>query len=298
MKLSLNIEEVFNRYGAEKSGILAKNAGFDAIDFSFMGMVHDGHPFLRDDYKDQAFAIKEAYDKVGIKVNQAHAPFSFPLELFHQEDAMKNLLLPRLTRSMEMASILGAEIIIIHPIHYWNDNCEEEALKKNIDFYRSFVPYCEKFDIKVAVENMWMRDPKRGYIIHDTCSRKEEFVRYIDEINSPYIVACLDVGHVALPRQQDEAQDVVYALGNKRLKALHLHDNDYKDDNHLLPFRGRLDWYKIGKALGEIGYDGYFTYEVCDRMLTSAPDELMPSLLKFYYDVLKYIAGVAKSFQK
>ena len=48
-------------------------------------------------------------------------------------------------------------------------------------FYKSLIPYCEEYGIKVAVENMWQYP---GMISHSTCSRPEEFIRYIDELDS------------------------------------------------------------------------------------------------------------------
>ena len=78
-----------------------------------------------------------------------------------------------------------------------------------------------------------------------------------------FAVACLDVGHVGLPTGTAyEAQDFVRALGHLRLKSLHIHVNDYKWDLHQMPYRGKLDWDSITAALGEINYDGDFTYEV------------------------------------
>ena len=296
-KLSLNVDRLYKRYGALKAGQLVKAAGFDAVDFSFTGMVRDDNEFLADNYIEIAKNIRAEFDLSGIAVNQAHAPFSFPLDWFLKECELYDIIYPRLIRSMEMASILGAEAIIIHPIHY-RDIGAEEAFRRNMEFYKHLMPYCEKFGIKVATENMWDRDPRRGHIIHDSCSTKEEFVRYIDEFNNPNLIACLDVGHVGLPRQDDEAHDFVYALGKNRLKALHIHDNNYQGDNHSMPFRGKMNWEAIGKALGEIGYEGDFTYEIEGTLMGSIPDSAMPSLLKLYYDVLKYISDVADSYRK
>ncbi len=291
-KLSMNCETLFKRYGAYEAGRLIKAAGFDAVDFSFMGMVNEDNPFLNDDYLQQAYSIKADFDRAGIIVNQAHAPFSFPLEKYIDKEALENLIFPRTIRSIEMAAVLGAETIIVHPIHYkWIG--KEKAFEKNMEYYNYLIPYAKKFGIKIAVENMWDRDARRWCFIHDTCSKKEEFVSYIDSLNSESIVACLDIGHVGLPLQEDEAHDFIYALGNNRLKALHIHDNSYRGDEHMMPFMGDVNWDAVGKALGEIGYDGYFTYEVDEKLFRSAPNCVIPSVLNMFYNVLKYISDVA-----
>ena len=132
---------------------------------------------------------------------------------------------------------------------------------------------------------MFQSDARRKHIVDDTCSRKEEFIRYIDTLDSEYIVACLDVGHTGLIMQPDEAQDLVRALGHDRLKSLHVHDNNYREDQHILPGLGLLNWDEITKALGEIDYDGVFTYETEGKLLNNFDDELYPTALRFMSDV-------------
>lgn len=297
-RLSYNGDTLYKKYGAEKAARFIKDAGFDAVDFSFTALNDDNHPFLYDDYLETAHKLREVYNDAMITVNQAHAPYSFPLEEYLKDDVLENKIIPRIVRSMEMASVLGAETIIVHPIHYrWIT--PDEAFDRNMRYYGKLVSYCEKFGIRIAVENMWDRDLKRGYIIHDTCSTKEEFVKYIDALSSPYIVACLDTGHVGLPcGQRDEAHDFVRALGRNRLKALHIHDNNLLADEHSLPFSGKVNWFEFAKALGEINYDGDFTYEVDGKTVATVPEELVPSVLKHWCDVLKYIKSVADSYRK
>ena len=145
---------------------------------------------------------------------------------------------------------------------------------------------CKANGVKVAVENMFQRDDRRGHIIHDTCSRAEEFIRYVDTLDSEYVVACLDVGHVGLPVQEDEAWDFVYKLGHDRLKALHIHDNDYKNDQHGLPYTGRINWDQVTKALGQIDYTGDFTYELSmTNMIGQMDPALYPSALRYIHDI-------------
>lgn len=297
-RLSYNGDTLFKKYGAEKAASFIKEVGFDAVDFSMTALTDDNHLFLKDDYLETAYKLREVYNGVGLPINQSHAPYSFPLEEFLQDDTFENKIMPRIVRGMEMAAVLGAEIIVVHPIHYrWIT--PNEAFERNIKMYGKLIPYCEKFGIKVAVENMWDRDLKRGYIIHDTCSTKEEFVRYIDALSSPYIVACLDTGHVGLPcGQKDEPCDFVRALGRNRLKALHIHDNNLLADEHALPFSGKVNWFEFAKALGEINYDGDFTYEVDGKTVANVPEALVPSVLKHWCDVLKYIASVAEDYRK
>lgn len=294
MDISLNIACAWKRFGKDpkEAARLIKAAGFDAVDFDLCDMANDDDRFNQDNYRELALEFRKQIEAEGLYVNQTHTPFTF--QNWDNEEFYNNVIFPRMVRSLEISALLGAETAIIHPLHYSEYNGhEEEFFEKNMEYYRSFIPYCEKYGIKICVENMWQRDPRRKYIVHDTCSRKEEFIRYVDGIGSEYAVACLDVGHVGLPIQDDEAHDVVRALGHDRLKALHIHDNDYKGDLHMVPYSGKMDWLELGRALGEIDYTGVFTYEISALYTNNIDDEFMPVALKYFADVARHICDIA-----
>ena len=92
-----------------------------------------------------------------------------------------------MTRALESASILGAKNIVVHSITV-PDGVDFE--KYNIEYYKSFIPYCEKFGIHVAVENLFSRDNKRKRI-NGKLGSPEELSGIVEKINSPWIVACL-----------------------------------------------------------------------------------------------------------
>jgi excinuclease ABC subunit B len=85
---------------------------------------------------------------------------------------------------MEIAAILGAKIIVVHPKqHLEYAEYSKELFEMNVEFYKSLIPYCEKFGIKVATENMWQWDNVNKKIIDSVCSKPQEFCDLIDEIN-------------------------------------------------------------------------------------------------------------------
>ncbi len=303
MDISLNIACMWGRYekrydeDLSKAARIIKEAGFDAVDFDLCTMEQEDDRFNKDGYREIAKNCRRLIEAEGLYVNQTHAPFHF--KGWEDKEYYETVIYPRFVRCIEISALLGASTVIIHPLHYMEYHGNEEALfEKNVAFYKSLVPYCEKYGIKVCVENMWQRDKRRNYIVHDTCSRKEEFVRYVDAIDSEYIVACLDVGHVGLPLQDDEAADVVRALGHNRLQALHIHDNDYKSDGHMIPYSGMMNWEDIGKALGEIDYQGVFTYEIHGKYFNVIDDEFLPVALKYVADIAKHIANIADRNRK
>lgn len=104
------------------------------------------------------------------------------------------------------------------------------------------------------------------------------------------MVACLDVGHVGLPSGDAEAWDFIKILGHDRLQALHIHDNDYTNDQHLIPYAGSIDWSQVTKALGQIDYAGDFTYEcLFKRMFNQVDHKVITPLLKFTEQIGRHL---------
>ena len=154
MLLTEQTEQLGYFYGDKKAIEMIADAGFDSIDYSMFCMSDDSHILNTDEYKKYALSLKETADRRGIPFTQAHAPFSFPLD--KGEDEFLKVANKKVLRAMEVASILGAEIIVVHPIHFRPYYRNKEFLKEfNINYYKSLIPYCEEFGIKVACENMW-----------------------------------------------------------------------------------------------------------------------------------------------
>lgn len=284
MKLSMNVEYFVTKLGDRKAAQLIAEAGFDSVDYSLMQMVDADCVFNGRDYIAQAEKAGSIFRECGVPVRQAHAPFRF--KDYEDPVAFRDHIFPTIARSVEAAAALGAPIIVVHPLHYTDTSTPEEIYQRNMKFYTDLLPVCKACGIQIAVENMFRRDGRRGHIIHDSCSRAEEFCRYMDGLDSKYYVACLDVGHVGLPVQEDEAWDFVYKLGRDRLKSLHIHDNDYKNDQHALPYTGRIDWDKVTKALGQIDYAGDFTYELSmTNMIGQMDPALYPAALRYIHDI-------------
>ena len=294
MNLTMNIAESEDRFGLEKALSIIKNAGFDSIDYG-LGAMEKTNAVLNDParYRAEAQRIKALADAAGLPITQTHTPFSF--ENWKDPVVYEEFILPTIKRSIEVSAILGAKVAVVHPLHHWTyKGHEEEIFERNMAFYGSLIPLCKEYGIKVGIENMFQRELLRGQISFDTCNQIPEFIRYVDTLDSEYMVACLDIGHVGLPARDDEAWDFIRALGHDRLQALHVHDNDYRVDKHALPYLGKIDWNEVTKALGEIDYQGDFTYEVnlTTFMSKFMNEEMVPTALRYAHDVGRHLCSL------
>ena len=276
MLLSNTIEILNDHFGDAGAIKLLAECGFDAYDMSFITMdTCPEHPLNGENYIEYLKNLRKVADEAGIVCNQAHAPFHSS----YGEKEKDDMRYRQIIRSIEGAAILGAKIIVVHPkqhLKYWES--AEELREINLEFYKSLIPYCEKYNIKVAVENMWQY--KDGGIVDSTCSRAAEFCDYVDMLDSKWIVACVDIGHVVLTGET--LTNMFHSLGN-RVQCLHVHDNDLIHDNHCLPFVMNVDFKEMVQALKDIEYKGDFTFEAAS-FCTKMPKELLPSALRFMHD--------------
>ena len=284
MKLSIESYGLVERFGEQEGLKLAKQAGFDAIDYSFY-YNNAKEEVLGDGYREHALALRNYLDEIGLECNQTHAPFTIGYGCsFDGTDGQYLWML----HALEAAAILGAKSMVVHSITVPAGVDFEEY---NIGYYKSFIPYCERFGIRVAVENLFARDPATKQFTGKIGS-PGELNRIVAKIGSPWVVACVDVGHAKLTGYAPE--DFIAGVSAPILKALHIHDNDGMDDRHIAPFTGMFHWTKIMTALKKAGYDGELTFELVG-FLKKFPNELIPDALRFVVSVGRYLVCVYDS---
>ena len=273
-------------FGHEGAIDIMKAAGYDAIDMSLFAPSSHNDAFYSDSYKSRALEIAAYAKQQGIYFNQTHVPFRYD---WSNPNEFEERFYPQQIRGLELAALLGAKIAVVHPIHHADyKGRETEAFEENMRFYRSLLPYAKEYDVKIALENMWKMDRKRMVISYDVCSVATDFAHYLDTLDDEHFVACLDLGHCGLVGE--EAEDAIRILGHDRLKALHVHDNDYRSDMHMLPFTSNMNWDAIMKALADIRYDGDFTFEA-DNFMSHFPKDFKPRVVEFMVDTGRYLIG-------
>lgn len=267
---------------------IIKAAGFDAYDYSMFNMGNEFNKTINfafiDDYKEKAIELRKYADSIGLKCNQAHS--IFPSFFLNNEELTKEKVAQTI-KTMEIASILGAKIIVVHP----ENNATPE---QNLKFYKILEPYCEKFNIKIGVENMWNWKQGEPRCCEAACSYPENFLKHMELLNSPWFVACVDLGHAEM-MPGTNAPAIIKTLGSY-VQALHVHDNDCVHDDHMIPYSNKIPFDPIIKSLKEINYKGDVTLEV-DNFVRFFPTDEEHYLIaaKILYEVANKIRnGILK----
>ncbi len=291
MKLSTQTDAFSLHFGEKNAIRMLIQSGYDALDCSCFDMLGDDSPKMQPSYRTYAKHLRRIAEDGGVYFNQAHAPFPSS----RSDEAFTKDVFRRIVRAMEFAALLGARNIVVHPKQHLKYSTETaEALKQeNLEFYNKLIPYCKEFNICVAIENMWQYNSDRR-IIPSVCGTIEEFCEYLRLLDSPWITACLDIGHAFLAQQDIPA--FIRALSPK-LQALHVHDTGYNTDLHLLPYSvGGIVWENVLKALAENEYTGELTFEA-DNTLKHVPVPLMQTTAKYMHDVGRMMLKHYAAFQ-
>lgn len=263
MKTSTEIGSLSKFMGYEKAVEAVAKAGFDAFDLSMFDMarydwsagkvIDNASPFNGSDYLKFARRLKQIGLDNGIVCNQSHAPF--PSDIPEIASYFK--------RAIECTAEAGGNICIIHPVNH-------HSAEKNAEMYNNLLPFAKDYGVKIATENMWNWNNETNCAAPAACSSHQDFLKHIEAVNDPYLVACLDIGHAEMKGLETSSVEMIKTLGG-HLQALHIHDNDMWHDDHQIPFSMKINYEPIVKALKEINYSGYFTLEA-DAFLGSLPE--------------------------
>ena len=276
MLLTNGISPMSHRFGLYRAIELCCEAGFRSLDIDFCDVKT---PLLSENNRQAIAEVKSRLAHYGAIAHQAHAPFPIGKDAYRiPEENVDELL----RRTLEACGELGVSQVIFHPLRAY-DTTAEERIEANRKALAPYGAYAKKCGVKIAVENLFCQHKEnKKKLTANACSTGAELAATVDALGDGF-VACLDVGHSGLAGQS--AAEMIRILGKNRLHALHVHDNDYFSDLHLPPYFGAMDWDSIIEALAEIGYNDSFTFEIVGKPLTSLPDSLIPSGLRFCYDI-------------
>ena len=261
--------------------VYLRQLGYDAVDYNGMCSEPGCGLFSLSDAEFERELLKDraAIEAAGLEICQTHGVWPYD----DTKPEQWELKFEAMVKSIRGTAILGSEYVIVHPVmpFGWKESPQHEKdVRENIEYMKKLVPYAEKYHVKIALENM-----PNAYV---PCGTVEELVECIDEVNSPYLVACLDTGHSTAVGC--DAGDAVRMLG-KRLHCLHVHDNDGRRDLHWFPYYGVTDWGRFTEALKEIGYAGTMSLEtgVAERM-KRLPEALVRQGDIWMYNIVRKLA--------
>ena len=201
----------------------------------------------------------------GLNIIFAHLGYQNVNDIW-ENDIKGDLLVDRYKNDIKICKDNNISLVVMHLTRKHDAPMYNEIGLRRI---KEIVDYAKEIGVKVAFENTNIK----GYL---------EYV--FENIDNDNIGLCYDAGHCHA-HFNDEFN---YEMFKDRIFAVHLHDNDKSDDQHLLPFEGTIDWENLVEELKKSNYEGPVTLELCYRN-----DYLNMSLDEFYkkgYEIGEKIA--------
>lgn len=214
---------------------LAKKCGFEGIEHSPMSDLAAA--------KEMGALAREAGVPIHSIVNGGwDAPLSDP----KPEVVAKGIA--GMENALRCAKALGADAVLLVPGLVTETVRYGEAYRRSQANIRKLLPLAAELQVTIAVENVWNK-----FLLSPL-----EFARYVDEFDSPWLRAYIDVGNMIL---FGFAQDWVRAVG-KRIVRIHLKDFKRQGTQWTNLLDGDVNWPQVRAALGEIGFTSYMTTEL------------------------------------
>lgn len=269
---------------------LIKNAGFDAIEIDLSRGI-GAKALSSDNWESEIAAIRKEAESAGLAIASAHAPHNPKLYIPEcapsaEERAEFDVLL---ARSAKAASLLGAEILVVHPVDNLIDAEYDSKvnLETNKKYLADVVAEAEKCGIKIAVENVYYSSEYR--LRRRYGESAEEVIALADAIGAG---VCWNCGH-AHPVTMDQGR-AVEKIG-KRMILMHLSDSRGHTDAGLPPMigSGNIKWEAIMPSVAKIGYEGYAMLQA-DQYLCGFPKELQPDAAKLARTMCSKLEEVCK----
>ncbi len=211
------------------------------------------------DYRD-ADAIRRLgqwLDETGLKLHSIHAPIT---DAFGVKGArtysnavaaadQRDLALRETEAALELATHIPFGTMVLHlgtpsSMNNPDDNHRNQAM-------RSLETLCAKAEplgVRVAVE-----------VIPNRLSDASSLAALLDsDLDTRNAGICLDFGHAHL------MGDVADAIENvaEHIITTHVHDNRGREDEHLVPYLGTIDWDLALVTMRKIGYEGTYLMEL------------------------------------
>jgi L-ribulose-5-phosphate 3-epimerase len=219
----------------------ARDAGFDAIEMQTI---------LRED---EAAEIKEAASKSGLRIHSVMNADHWRFPLSSSDRDVVNRSVAGMEASLRNAALWGAEAVLLVPAVVDQATSYRDAWTRSQRVIgERLLPLARELKVVVAVEEVWNK-----FLLSPI-----EMVRYVDELDSPWLKAYFDVGNVVF---YGFPQDWIRTLG-PRIAKVHLKDFRLDRPNGRFAWTnigdGDIDWLEVRRAFDDAGYKGFFTTEV------------------------------------
>lgn len=299
MKLATTTGDFYGYTRCQKASLRhIREAGFRYADYSFGCDLNGRTGVYAENYHAYLDEVASEAEKLGIRLIQGHSPMGRPLAPDNAQ------FIDDTIRCVEACGAWGIPNLVVHS-GYTPGLTKEETFRQNGEFFRPILTAAEQYRVTILVENFNKMSVDGLYWIDNA----PDLLAQIEYVNHPLFHAVWDVGHANM---QEMPQDEALRMLGSHIRALHIQDNMGNSDSHLTPFLGTLSLDAVMNGLADIGYDGYFTFEVGgvytpaskrrqydrDTRLSSAPLSLRCAYETYLYQLGRCVLEAYNCFEE
>jgi sugar phosphate isomerase/epimerase len=208
------------------------------------------------DYHDPAVVtdLRTWLDETGLQLHGLHAPIAdrYPtagattFSIATGDANVRQAAVREAERALSVARTIPFDTLVVHlgTTGKGNSNSRAAATRGLEEICR----LAEPLGVRPAVE-----------VIPNDLSSASALVTLLErDFEDANVGICLDFGHAHL---MGDVADAIETAA-EHLITTHVHDNRGREDDHLVPYRGTIDWPAALVSMQKIGYDGTYLMEL------------------------------------
>jgi sugar phosphate isomerase/epimerase len=222
------------------------------------------------DYHDESAiqALAGWLSEIGLTLNSVHAPITTSaaggkwgtnFSNAAADQARRQAAVAETAAALQIARRLPFEVLVVHlgtptAKSEAGDNSRAAAFRSAEEICR----LAEPLGVRVAFE-----------VIPNDLSTAASLVAMLEsDLDARHAGICLDFGHAHL---MGDVADAVETAA-EHLIATHVHDNRRREDDHLAPYRGSINWDMALMTMQKIGFDATYLLELSN---VSTPEAVL-----------------------
>jgi len=224
---------------------------------------------------------RKVAEQAGLPFDSIHGVFGDAYDPSCPDETFRRKSVEVYRNEGELAVELGGPRVVVHPAPMKPADAKLTPgdRQHRMDALRRSMAELTEVGERLGVTYLWENITDRYWVGEDPI----EIAGLLREFDSPHTRMCFDTGHALMT---GTVEDRLAACADV-ISYLHVHDNDAKEDSHLMPGDGVTDWQAVRRTLRDAAIDVPAMLEVfylADRLRDCIASDL-PEKLAHWIDV-------------